>query len=221
LLPSVGNAQVQCEPNANEITVFQHSNYRGKCSTMPIGSYVDSGAMRMKNDSTSSIKIGRNVEAIACKNSWRGSTRIFQRKFFRPVTARPKHGTTISIRGNTCQLFTRSLPSMKGTRIGNDQISAISVRLKTSKPPSPQPTNTACKPGDNQVAFYRNTNFTGGCVVKNLGNYQTTGQMGIRNDSISSIEVGKNVYVNACQHTYYRGRCSEFRKSNNSIGRIK
>ena len=103
------NAQKNCRPNDNQIAVFEDSNYRGKCRTKTIGTFPSSGAIGLKNDSISSIKIGRNVIAILCRdNSFRG----------------------------TCQTFSATDPNLGNNRVGNDQVSSIRVIRRDNNPPN-------------------------------------------------------------------------------------
>jgi len=47
-----------------------------------------------------------------------------------------------------------------------------------------------CTPGTGQVALYRDGNFSGPCTILSWGNYANAAQMGIANDSVSSVIVG-------------------------------
>ena len=78
-------------------------------------------------------------------------------------------------------------------------------------------------PGPQQVVFYQDAKFGGNCVVKNTGSYPTSNDLGIGNDSISSIQVGSGAKVYVCSDAWYEGRCEVFtlsdaRLSDNPIG---
>ncbi len=58
-----------CIPGRNEVTVFQHSYFNGICSVLPIVEYGNSKAMRIKNDSIYSTRVGLNVQVEVCQHS--------------------------------------------------------------------------------------------------------------------------------------------------------
>ncbi|MGB9591519.1 MAG: hypothetical protein ACPL1K_03270, partial [Candidatus Kryptoniota bacterium] len=73
------------------------------------------------------------------------------------------------------------------------------------------------------MALFVDSNYSGQCVVKNVGEYPDPGSIGLPNDSISSIKVGTNVKATLCEHDNFRGVCETFTGddpdlSNNSIG---
>jgi hypothetical protein len=70
-------------------------------------------------------------------------------------------------------------------------------------------TKIGCMPTANQVAFFLDVNYTGQCIVKDVGNFSNASAMGMPNDSISSIKVGNNVKVTLCQHNDYAS-CETF-----------
>lgn len=85
-------------------------------------------------------------------------------------------------------------------------------------PPPP-----SCNPTADQVALYVDANYSGNCVVKNIGQYSNPSAIGLPNDSISSIKVGGNVRAILCRDDNYGGVCETFYGddpdlSNNSIG---
>jgi hypothetical protein len=69
-------------------------------------------------------------------------------------------------------------------------------------------TYAQCVPHDNQAAFAVDENFQGGCVILDIGEYPTATSTHLPNDSISSIRVGANVQVYACQNENFGGLCA-------------
>ncbi len=199
-----------CEPGPNEVTLYQHSNYRGVCSVLGVGEYPDSAAMRMENDSVSSIKVGANVKIIVINHSrTRGNTSIIDRL-----------RTGKQYNGLVEQEFTRSQPSLKGTRIGNDTISWVIVSNKSE---ANDFEHGDCYPGDNSysIALYQHPNFKGDCRVLGLGTYRNSGQMNFKNDTASSVEFGRNskVYVQLYSDSDFKGRTQTLSRSANFLNR--
>lgn len=193
-------------PGPNKVAVFQHSNYRGICSILPIDTYVTSKHLRMPNDSISSIIVGRNVQVSVCNHIAQGRV-VSVLNFEDPMA---------------CQTFTGSKQILSNTRIGNDTISSAEVKLKVA---TINPRNTACAPQRGQVAIYQHTNFKGNCKILGVGTYENSKRMNFKNDSVSSIELSPNstVAVVVCQHSNFKGRCetigtSDAKLSDNQIG---
>jgi hypothetical protein len=67
--------------------------------------------------------------------------------------------------------------------------------------------HAACEPGQNQVSFYKDANFSGSCVVKTFGDYPNSGAIGLPNDSISSVRVGTGAQVVVCKDNDFQGDC--------------
>ena len=61
-----------CNPNSDQIALFEHGNYGGTCKIFGIGDYADPGAMGFPNDAASSIKVGSNVKAILYEHAGYG-----------------------------------------------------------------------------------------------------------------------------------------------------
>lgn len=183
-----------CEPGPNEVTLYQHGDYRGSCSVLGLGYYQDAAAMRMKNDSVSSIKVGANVEIVVSKHSFRGNTGAYKKRFMKYT-------------GNVEEVITSSQSSLKRTRVGNDSISSVGVRLKKEVKVF-EPGD--CYPGDNSnsIALYQHPGFKGNCRLLDLGSYKNSTEMNFKNDSVSSIEFGRNskVYVELYADSDFKGR---------------
>ncbi len=87
---------------------------------------------------------------------------------------------------------------LNGPRVGNDQVSSLKI----------QPVGmNQCVPGPAQVSFFTNADFLGECVVKDIGDYASSGAIGLPNDSISSIRVGANVQALICKDNNFGGDC--------------
>ncbi len=198
-------AYAACNPGPNEVALFQHSNYRGICSVLPVGDYPDSRAMLMPNDSVSSIKIGKNVEIQVHNHSSRGNTSKFD-KFI--------SGGGSKSSGFVYQNFSKSQASLSGTRIGNDRISAVYVFYPKAEYDFKR---GDCYPGDNSIsiAIYQHSGFGGNCRLLDLGTYRNSKEMRFKNDSASSVEIGKNskVYVELYSDSNFRGRKDTLRNS--------
>jgi hypothetical protein len=67
-----------------------------------------------------------------------------------------------------------------------------------------------CLPAANQVALYVYPNFGGRCSLRSLGDYPEFADLGLPNDSLSSLRLGSGVRVELCEHTFYGGRCQTF-----------
>ena len=106
---NIENLWQNCRPNSNQIAVFEHSSYRGRCAIRGVGRYASSAAFGLRNDTLSSIIIGRNVYAILCKdNNFRGR----------------------------CQTFRTTDPNLGNNTVGNDEVSSIRVIRKPNAPPA-------------------------------------------------------------------------------------
>jgi hypothetical protein len=87
----------------------------------------------------------------------------------------------------------------------------------------PYPSACQGRPGPNEVMLYVDFGYSGACVVKPIGRYATAEQIGLPNDSISSLKIGSNVRAVVCEHYNFSGTCSTFfyddsNLSNDAIG---
>ncbi len=103
---------------------------------------------------------------------------------------------------STCELVTVTDASLGNNPIGHDRISSVKVQRRGNP--------VACLPNADQVAFFRDSNFAGPCVVKSRGDYPLPDAMGLRGDSISSLRVGANAQGVLCRDTYLLGDCQAF-----------
>ncbi|MFH1343531.1 MAG: hypothetical protein ABIL01_20355, partial [Pseudomonadota bacterium] len=58
--------------------------------------------------------------------------------------------------------------------------------------------NAACAPNADEVAVYQHSTYSGICSVLQMGDYNTSAQIRMKNDSVSSIRVGENAQIKAC-----------------------
>jgi hypothetical protein len=101
--------------------------------------------------------------------------------------------------GGQCQIVTSDIAGLTNQPVGSDQISSLKVQTRG--------TVNACTPGALQASFFADSNFSGLCVTRRLGNYPNSIAVGLPNDSISSIRIGTNAQAFVCRDDYYGGRC--------------
>ena len=109
-------ASAACKPGPNEVALYQHKNFGGICSTLPIGDYTNSKKLAMPNDSVSSIQLGGNVQITACKHA---------------ITNKVTGGLGWFDDPQSCQTFKNSNKDLKRTRLGDNKISSASVKAKS------------------------------------------------------------------------------------------
>jgi hypothetical protein len=102
----------------------------------------------------------------------------------------------------------------------NDRASSIRVQRKD---------HLGKYPGPGQVVLFTGANFNDPCniftssqvacdyIVKDVGEYPTTAEVGLGNDSISSIRVGSDTCVKVCSDANFRGDCDVFRDDQESM----
>jgi hypothetical protein len=100
-----------CNPSADQIAIYEHSNYGGACKILGVGDYGDPGAMGFANDSVTSIKVGGNVKAILYSDSGYAGT---------------------------SEEFTGDDSDLSNNAIGNDRVSSIKVQTRGCSPNSEQ-----------------------------------------------------------------------------------
>lgn len=69
-----------------------------------------------------------------------------------------------------------------------------------------------------QVAFHTDSDFGGSCVLRSLGDYPSSALIGLPEDSISSIVVGRNVQTYVCADSYFEGSCELITAGDASLG---
>ena len=101
--------------------------------------------------------------------------------------------------GGQCQIVTSDIADLTNQPVGSDQISSLKVQTRG--------TVNACTPGALQASLFFDSNFSGPCVTRRLGDYPNSIAVGLPNDSISSIRIGTNAQAFVCRDDYYGGRC--------------
>jgi hypothetical protein len=204
----------RCLPNANQVTVFQHPNYKGRCSVLNAREYLTSRDMNMKDNSISSIMVGRNMQIEVCDLA--NATRTRRRMMEAGTTGRPNYGG--------CQVIRKSRPRLARVvdkiNISDNRISSAKVERRAFDRPR---RDGACNPGTNRdaVALYEHPFLKGKCRILGIGSYVNAKQMNFKNDRVSSIEFPRNaqVYIEVCQHAKFGGMCETLRTTDLS-GRV-
>lgn len=96
------------------------------------------------------------------------------------------------------------------TSFGNGSTGAYLLKFQQSY--------STCTPNSNQVAVYVDANYSGQCVVRDIGVYPNPGAIGLPNDSISSVKVGGNVRLRLYEHDNYQGRTSSLTSNDPNLG---
>lgn len=107
-----------CTPNANQVAIFNDSQFGGACKILNPGDYRTPQSMGMPNDSVSSIMVGANVEVALCADD------DFQ---------------------GACEAFGANNDFLGNTSVGNDNVSSMRIVRKgnTSNNPNPAPAPAA------------------------------------------------------------------------------
>jgi WD40 repeat protein len=75
----------------------------------------------------------------------------------------------------------------------------------------------SCIPDADQVALFVDSEYSGQCMVKGIGQYSNPGAIGLPNDSISSVMIGVNVQAALYEHDDYQGRSEVFTSSDSDL----
>ncbi|HYH08198.1 MAG TPA: hypothetical protein VEK11_14175 [Thermoanaerobaculia bacterium] len=65
-----------------------------------------------------------------------------------------------------------------------------------------------CIPSAQQVAVFEHRDATGRCVVRGVGSYPNSTQIGLANDTMTSVRVGAGVELVLCTNENYLGDCA-------------
>lgn len=96
-----------------------------------------------------------------------------------------------------CKTYTNNMASLGGM---NDKTSSATIeKIVPTKNSS-----VNCKPNANQIAVYEHVRYKGACALLGVGNYKSSSEIGVANDTISSVLVGTNVAVVGYNHTEFR-----------------
>lgn len=201
-----------CNPNDNEVALYQHVNFKGICSVIGLGKYRNAAAMRVKNDSVSSIKVGKNVQIRVCQNAL-GVLNKQKIPGVGKITGKKKQGGCFTVKHSLQRL------GNYGGRDFNDTISSATVARRTT---GDVLAAGECYPGDggSKIAIYQLSGLAGTCRILGVGGYENSKQMNFKNDSVTSIEIGRNskVYAVICSDSKYRGRCENIKQTDVYLG---
>jgi hypothetical protein len=101
-----------CSPSAEQVALFEHANYVGRCTTIGVGAYRDPAAMGFEHDSASSVRVGAGVRVTFYEH--------------------PDYG-------GRSESFTGDDPILTDNQIGNDTISSARVEVRGAADPCPAP----------------------------------------------------------------------------------
>ncbi len=73
------------------------------------------------------------------------------------------------------------------------------------------------RPDGDHVGLYSEDNYCGAHTILGIGDYGDASALGIANDSVTSIKVGRNVEVILCTDANYLGTCQDFTGNNWSL----
>jgi len=164
------------------IIAFSQVSFAGRCDTLKPGqaAFFEHGKYK---GACVVRKIGRysNSRAVGIGNDKISSIKVGSRTQVRLCKDN-------NFRGG-CKTYTRSTPSLG--RMNDKTSSAIIDRIIPTKN-----TSIRCTPNANQVAVFEDINFKGACAVLGEGNYKNSSEIGVANDTISSVLVGGNYFPN-------------------------
>lgn len=216
----VGRSDRGCDANSlpgpEEALIYRHSNYRGDYRILSVGNYPNSTSFSLPNDSVSSLKVGENVRIDLFWEAW------FYMHYLDWITTLegPNKGDAdynphdpIHWRGLP-YLSRRRAPARVAATTWNDQTASIRVQRKD---------HLWMYPGPGQVVLFTEANFNVPCnpvlrqfgvscdhIMKDVGEYPTTAEVGLQNDSISSIRAGPCTHVEVCSHDDFSEPCVSF-----------
>ena len=280
--PAPAAVDAACVPGPREVVVFQNANYGGKCAKMKIGRYANPAAMKIANDTISSIKVGTLARAVAFEDidfagdvsgfpadnpnlatdpdpTPIGDNRISSMKVeLKPTTGCNPRSNEIAVfedEGFQGQCIIHNAGNYRGSveiglpdnfissvkvgsllrvvfyrnesftgisgvymasdealyydDIGNDTVTSMRVDLKAKA--------QKCKAGPTQVAFYKDEQYKGQCVVKDIGEYPDALAIGLDDDFITSFKVGSKVKVILYTQTGFAGDTAIYTKNINNL----
>lgn len=94
--------------------------------------------------------------------------------------------------------------------IGNDTVSSMRVEWK--------PRAAGCKPKPTEVAFFTDASYKGQCIIKQIGSYTNAYEIGLTEDTISSLKVGNKVKVVLYTWTGFGGDTATFSRNVPNLG---
>jgi hypothetical protein len=184
----IGTARTGCNsatvPAPEEVIVYVDHMFLGDCRILSLGTYPTNAFFGLPNDSITSVKVGIDAQVHLF---WDGP-------FLVPNTV---DGFAVFVRrlgadSSNLTEFPNHLGSFKGW---SDATSSIRVIRKSEACPPP---------GPKQAVFFQHENFRGDCVTKNVGAYDIW-DIGLQNDSMSSVRLGSQASVILCHDASFVG----------------
>lgn len=166
-----------CAPGVNQIALFEHENYGGRCVVKNNGNYTNSYEIGLPDNFISSVKVGANMRLLLFRNGGYGP----------PETAEARLVND---------------PSIYYDPIGNDTVSSVMVQF--------EPKNGGCVPAARQIAVFEAANYGGKCVIHTIGNYGNAFQIGLADNTISSVKVAGNTKVTMYQGPWFGDKSETF-----------
>jgi hypothetical protein len=153
-----------------EIILYADANFGGQSVTITVGTYPNISALGFPNNTASSIKVGSDVVAVlhSCVDFGGGYSNGFRAY----SSSDNDFSNDAWPQGQNCGGFTP-----------NNNVNALWVMNKN------------CVPGPNEVSFFDNPNFLGGCVTVPAGAYISPTLADMPNDWAGSLKTGSNVSV--------------------------
>jgi hypothetical protein len=193
-LAQIGSARTGCNsstlPGAEEVIIYMDNDYRGDCRILSVGTYPTASNFGLPNDSISSLKIGSNVQAHLF---WDGPFDVHNTEFGWVDFVRRLGGNYPNLGA-----VTNAANTGQGW---NDATSSMRV-IRNSE---------ACaNPGPKQVVFFQHADFWGDCVTKNVGFFDVW-DIGMMNDSITSLKVGSSATLTICKNGNFGTPCDVYR----------
>jgi hypothetical protein len=183
-------------PAADQVIAYADINYLGACRLLTLGTYPTPTSFGLPDNSISSVKVGTNAQVQL----------FWDANFAIPNTTFGFLDGATRIGGNApdLRMFQNPAGSFQGW---SDVTSSIRVIRKSD----------ACgPPGAGQVVLFQHANYQGDCVTKSPGWFDVW-DIGLMNDSISSLKVGPSARVTICQNANQGGRCDEYRADQPSL----
>lgn len=161
------NAAAACAPTANQVALYEHFNYGGRCKVLRIGNYPNPAAMGFPDNMVSSVKVGANVRVVLYEHQ--------------------------NYAGRWSEYLVND-NYVANEYIGDNATSSVRVDWR-AKP-------SGCVPKAKQIALFVNANYGGQCIIKEIGDYLGDIQIGLPNDTISSVKVGQKVRTTVYEHSH-------------------
>ena len=189
-------------PGPEEVITYVDDNFGGDCRILSVGVYPFGDGL--PNDSITSIKIGSNVQAHLF---WEGLFDVSRNDTdFVAHALRIGGGETRSNDIPNLAIFQNEDATEPGW---SDAVSSLRVILKS---------NDCRPPGPRQAVFYQHAGFTGDCVTKDVGSYDIW-DIGMANDSITSLKVGNAVDLTVCKNAGFGPPCDVYSRGS-EIGNL-